>query len=160
MIDPEKIIYVDEAGIDHNDVYEYAWGIKGPRIYDTKPGGKQERLSIISGLLAGKLAATMFFVGYCTRVIFETWIESVLIPILKPGYTIVFDNASFHKGGRIQTLIKQAGCEVLYLPPYSPDLNKIEHYWFSLKNNIRKALPFNNYNLEMAAMQAYTALAS
>jgi transposase len=64
----------------------------------------------------------------------------VLVPNLKSGDYIVMDNASFHKGARIQQIIEQAGCKLIYLPAYSPDLNPIEHFWFSIKNAIKKSL--------------------
>ncbi len=60
--------------------------------------------------------------------------------MLKPGQVVVIDNATFHKGGRIEQLIHDAGCELLYLPPYSPDLNKIEKCWSWLKSRIHKKL--------------------
>ena len=63
-----------------------------------------------------------------------------LIPLLKPGQGVVLDNATFHKGGRIEQMILDAGCEVCYLPPYSPDLNLIERCWSWLKSRIRKKL--------------------
>jgi transposase len=64
--------------------------------------------------------------GACNRTVFEIWLETCLLPKLEPGQVVVMDNATFHKGGRIQELIQSAGCGLLYLPPYSPDLNKIE----------------------------------
>jgi transposase len=63
-----------------------------------------------------------------------------LLPILEAGQVLVMDNATFHKGGRIEQLIKDANCKVLYLPSYSPDLNKIEQCWACLKSRIRKKL--------------------
>ena len=71
---------------------------------------------------------------------FETWLETCLIPALNPGQWLVIDNATFHKGGRIEELIEQAGCKVLYLPPYSPDFNKIEKCWSWIKSRIRHCL--------------------
>ncbi len=82
----------------------------------------------------------MTFEGHCNRDVFETWLEQMLLPSLKLGSVIICDNASFHKGGRIRELIEQAGCHLLYLPPYSPDLNPIEHQWFRLKNRMRKQI--------------------
>jgi len=76
-------------------------------------------------------------VGY-NRIVFETWIETCLVKCLKPGQCLVINNATFHKGRRIEMLIEQAGCKVLYLPPYSSDLNKIEQCWSWLKSQIRK----------------------
>ncbi len=63
-----------------------------------------------------------------------------MLPILEPGQVVVMDNATFHKGGRIEQLFQDSGCKLLYLPPYSPDLNKIEQCWSYLKSRIRKKL--------------------
>ena len=65
--------------------------------------------------------------GSCNRVVFEAWVETCLVPVLQPGQVVILDNATFHKGGRIQQLVELAGARLLYLPPYSPDLNKIEN---------------------------------
>ncbi|MFO7033281.1 IS630 family transposase, partial [Limnospira fusiformis CCALA 023] len=77
------------------------------------------------------------FEGCCNRTVFELWLEFILIPTLKPGQTLVLDNATFHKGGRQAELVEAAQCRLLYLPPYSPDLNKIEKCWSWLKARIR-----------------------
>ena len=86
------------------------------------------------------MLAPMTYEGYCNRSVFETWLEKALLPTLAPGKVIICDNATFHKGGRIQALVDKAGCRLLYLPPYSPDLNPIEHQWFVLKNRMRKKI--------------------
>ncbi|WP_339461810.1 transposase, partial [Nodularia spumigena] len=74
------------------------------------------------------------------RTVFETWLETCLLPSLKPGQIVIADNATFHKGGRIKELIEAAGSQLKYLPPYSPELNKIERCWSWLKSRIRKQL--------------------
>jgi len=81
--------------------------------------------------------------------VFETWLETCLIPLLKPGEWVIVDNASFHHGGRIAQLVEAAGAQVVYLPPYSPDLNRIEKCWAWLKCRIRKQLR-NSENLRDA----------
>jgi transposase len=66
--------------------------------------------------------------GYCNSEVFEAYVENVFIPVLKPGQTIILDNASFHKSKRTRELIEDVGCKVLFLPPYSPDSNPIENF--------------------------------
>ena len=80
--------------------------------------------------------------GACNRTVFETWLETCLIPVLPPGDGVILDNATCHHGGRIAQLIEAAGAQVIYLPPYSPDLNRIEKCWGWLKNRIRQQLPY------------------
>ena len=63
--------------------------------------------------------------GACNRTVFETWLKTCLIPVLKPGQSVVLDNATLHKGGNVEQMTLDAGCEVWCLPPYSPDLNLI-----------------------------------
>ncbi len=92
----------------------------------------------IAALCQGKVFAPMTFVGSCNRNLFEMWLEQCLIPQLRPGDVIVIDNASFHQSQTIDEIVAEAGCEFWYLPPYSPDLNKIEHWWFVLKNWMRQ----------------------
>lgn len=82
----------------------------------------------------------MTFTGACNRDLFEMWLEECLLPQLQPGSAIVIDNASFHRSCVIDELVTQAGCEMWYLPPYSPDLNKIEHWWSVLKNWMRQRI--------------------
>lgn len=80
----------------------------------------------------------MTFAGACNRDLFEMWLEECLLPQLQPGNVIVIDNASFHRSQMIDELVAQAGCELWYLPTYSPDLNKIERWWSVLKNWMRQ----------------------
>jgi transposase len=148
---PENIVYIDESGIDDNEEYPYAWGKKGERIYAMKSGVKRKRLSIIGSLNQNILKAPFVFEGSCTRDVFEIYLSEILLPYIKPGQTIVMDNASFHKGGKIKSIIESAGCELTYLPAYSPDLNPIEHWWSPVKHRIKQALPLHNRDIYKAA---------
>lgn len=67
-----------------------------------------------------------------------TWVKNELLPTLKEGLTVIWDNATFHKSTQIKALIESVGCKLIFLPPYSPDLNPIEHYWAKLKAHIRR----------------------
>lgn len=124
--------------MDNRDDYGYGWNERGSRFYDLKSGKRSIRVSIMSGLCQGKLGAPLTFEGSCNRQVFETWLEEMLIPSLKLGQIVILDNATFHKSEKITQLITEVGCSLCYLPPYSPDLNEIEHYWFPIKNRVRK----------------------
>jgi transposase len=77
--------------------------------------------------------------GSTTREVFEAYLERALAPSLRPGQVVVIDNLSSHKGGRVKELIEERGCELMYLPPYSPDLNPIEEAFAKIKALLRNA---------------------
>jgi transposase len=105
-----------------------------------------------------QLRAPFTIAGGCNRTVFETWIETCLIGSLKPGQRLVIDNATFYKGGRIEALIEQVGCKVLYLPPYAPDFNKIAQCWSWIKSRVRHCL--SEFNCLWDAMECILKLAS
>ncbi len=125
--------------MDNREDYGYGWNLKGKRFYDLKSGKRSLRVSIMSGLCQGKLIAPLTFEGSCNRAVFEKWLEEKLLTQLEPGKVLILDNATFHKSERIRELVELAGCKLHYLPPYSPDLNKIEHCWFPITNRVRKS---------------------
>lgn len=135
---PHQIAYVDEAGIDNRDDYPYGYCEVGQRFYALKSGKRTERVSWIAALKEKCLFAPMTFAGSCNRDLFERWLEECLVPQLQPGDVIVIDNASFHHSQSIEEIVAQAGCEIWYLPPYSPDRNQIEHWWSVLKKWMRQ----------------------
>ena len=157
-IDPKMIVYADESGMDSRDEYGYGWNERGERFHALKLGKRTGRVNMIAAYCDGELMAPFTIEGACNRTIFEAWIEVCLIPTLKAGQWLVIDNATFHKGGRIEELIEQAGCKVLYLPPYSPDLNKIEKCWSWLKSRIRHCL--DTFDCLRDAMEHVLKLAS
>ena len=136
----EVIVYADESGMDNRDDYEYGYSPQGERFHALKFGSRSGRINMIAAWCNHQLLAPFTIEGPCNRTVFEIWLEHCLIPVLKPGQTLVIDNATFHKGGRIESMIHSAGCHICYLPPYSPDLNKIEHCWSWLKSRIRKKM--------------------
>jgi transposase len=81
--------------------------------------------------------AAMTFTDYCDSLLVETWFEKVLVPELKPNQVIILDNASFHRKAKLRELLEAVGCKLLALPPYSPDLNKIEHVWNTIKSIVK-----------------------
>jgi len=110
-------------------------------VFGEVSGKRFARQSVISALFRGKLLSPMCFEGTCDTDVFNAWLKQMLIPSLLPGQLLILDNASFHKSTESQQLVEAAGCKVLFLPPYSPDLNPIEKYWANMKSKVRELLP-------------------
>lgn len=133
-------VYVDESGMDERDNYGYGWCERGQRFECLKSGRRSGRINMIAAYCQQELMAPFTVEGACNRLVFETWLETCLVPVLKPGQVVILDNATFHHGGRIAALLEAVGCRLLYLPPYSPDFNRIEKCWAWLKSRIRQRL--------------------
>ncbi len=154
----ERLVYVDEAGIDNTIDYPYGYCLKGERFEATKLGYKTERISMMSGWCSqGGIVAPMVFEGYCNGNLFCQWLKEFLLPELLPDQIVIIDNASFHPESRIEKLVKEARCQVIFLPAYSPDLNKIEKFWARLKNLVSQII--NDFDsLVNAVSQAFREL--
>ncbi|NES78975.1 MAG: IS630 family transposase [Okeania sp. SIO1H6] len=137
QMDKKDIVYVDEAGIDNRE--DYGYGVKGKRVPGMKSGKRTERVSWIAAINQEKKFAPLTFVGSCNHVWHESWWENCLLPKLQPGQVIILDNATFHKSVDIEELVAKQECEIWYLPPDSPDLNKIERWWDDIERSIEKA---------------------
>ena len=124
-------------GFDTPLIREYAYSPKGQRIPGEHTGKRFARTSLIAGLKAGKPVAPMEFKGYCNTDVVLTWVKEMLIPALQPGDVVIWDNATFHKSRKLAQAFEEAGIGLLFLPPYSPDLNPIEQFWAWLKAWIR-----------------------
>ncbi len=154
----EQVIYIDESGIDSNETNPYGWSKKGERCQGSRPGKRAERLSIIGALCNNNFFAPMVYQGYCTAQVIESWLEQFLLPQVTQGQVIVMDNAPFHNSRKIRELIEQAGCKLLFLPTYSPDLNPIEHWWHKIKTVIRRELSNFNFDVHKATEVAFQYL--
>lgn len=157
-MEPGDLVYVDEAGMDNRDDYGYGYSPKGERLYDLKSGNRSGRVNMVAAWCNKQLLAPFTIEGSCNRNVLEVWIEGCLIASLTPGQKVVMDNASFHKGGRIVEMIEAVGCEVWYLPAYSPDLNKIEHCWSWIKSRVNKVR--NQFDTLREAMEYVLRTAS
>lgn len=115
------------------------WSPRGERCYAQKKAERKTRYNITAALNLNLLFAPFIFEGYSNAAVYETYVEHVLAPVLRPGMVVIIDNASFHKSKKVIALIEAVGCRVIFLPPYSPDFNPIEHLWTAVKNAIKKA---------------------
>jgi transposase len=131
------VVYLDEAGVDHRLTRVYGRALRGQQIFATVPGKRGKRINMIGGWFKKQFIAPLTFEGGCDQIVFNTWLETSLLPELPEGTTVVMDNAAFHKTPETKALIEAVGCHLLYLPPYSPDLNPIEHCWHTIKSWLR-----------------------
>ncbi len=116
------------------------WGKKSAKLLAKKSGKYYERTNIISGLLDNQSIAPMVFNGSCNTNLFENWVGQFLIKELKPGQVVVMDHAAFHKSQKTRELIESVGCKLIFLPPYSPELNPIEKFWANMKRWIKQEI--------------------
>jgi hypothetical protein len=136
----ESIVYIDESGVDSYMHRDFGWAAKGELVMGEVSGKRYARESFIAAKCGPEILAPMCFQGTCDTNLFNFWIEIFLVPILQAGQVVVMDNATFHKSEKTKILIEAAGCTLLFLPPYSPDLNPIEVYWANLKAKIKSLI--------------------
>lgn len=136
-IPENKRVYVDETGFNATLFRQYAYSAKGQVIQGECTGKRFARTSLIAGLKERQAVAPMEFKGYCNTEVVLTWVKEMLIPELKPGDVVIWDNATFHRSSKLAEALQQAGIGLLFLPSYSPDLNPIEQFWAWLKAWIR-----------------------
>ena len=103
------------------------------------PHGRWQTLTFLAALRSDRIEAPCIVDGPINATIFQAWVEQFLVPTLRPGDVVVLDNLGSHKGGAVRRAIRAAGAHLLFLPPYSPDLNPIEMMFAKLKTLLRKA---------------------
>ena len=131
---------MDESGIDRYLFRNYGRARRGELVEGVIRGRKFERTSIVAGKLSGKIIAPLQYKGSMYYEFFEYWFINHLIPVLPQRTVIVMDNASFHRKEILKELANKYGHRVIFLPPYSPELNPIEHFWNWLKKKISDLL--------------------
>ncbi len=126
LIDPERLIDLEESGVSPQMTKRYGRARRGQRIAEATPEGNWKTLTILGAMSLRGMIATMTIEAATNAEIFLAFLDPVLCPALRPGDVVVMDNLSSHKVTGVRERIEQAGTELLYLPPYSPDLNPIE----------------------------------
>jgi transposase len=138
-IDARRLVFVDEMGTNTSLSPLYAWSKKGQRAFCSVPRNRGPNTTLLTSMSVEGMGPSMAVEGATDREVFETYVERVLTPRLRPGQVVVMDNLTAHKGERVKDIIEEQGCELLYLPPYSPDLNPIEEAFSKVKRILRKA---------------------
>jgi transposase len=138
-IDPSRLVFIDETWAKTNMTRTRGWHRRGKRLVAKVPHGHWKTLTFIAALRAGRITAPLVLDGPINGEAFLAYVEQVLVPTLKPGDVVVMDNLGSHKNQAIRDAIRAAGAKLIFLPPYSPDLNPIEQVFAKLKTLLRKA---------------------
>ncbi len=138
-LEADRFVFVDEMGTNTSLSPLHGWSRVGERLRAKAPRNWGKNVTLISSMSTGGMGPSMAVEGATTRPVFEAYVEQALVPSLRGGQVVVVDNLSAHKGGKIRELIEGRGCELFYLPPYSPDLNPIEEAFSKVKGILRKA---------------------
>jgi transposase len=139
QLDPKLFVFVDEMGANTSLHSLYAWSRRGERAHCAVPRNRGKNTTLLSSMSVKGMGPSLAVEGATTAAVFEAYVEKVLVPTLRPGQIVVMDNLSAHKGARVRELIEERGAKLLYLPPYSPDLNPIEEAFSKMKRILRKA---------------------
>jgi transposase len=157
-IPPERLIFLDESGVSTQMTRRYARAPRGVRVHESTPEGNWKILTILGAMSLRGMIATMTIEAATDAEIFLAYLDHVLCPALRPGDVVVMDNLSSHKVPGVRERFQAAGAEVLYLPPYSPDLNPIEKAWAKLKHLLRSAKARTAEALEQAIAELLPAI--
>lgn len=140
-LDAGRLVFLDESGASTKLARLRGRAPAGQRLVAKVPHGHWHSSTLISAVgLRGAFAPAVFD-GPTTREVFQAYVDQVLVPELRPGDIVIMDNLAPHKSPGVREAIEAAGGLVLYLPPYSPDYNPIEHLWSKLKQYLRSVMP-------------------
>jgi len=137
-LEPHRLVFIDETAITTKMTRLRGRSPRGTRLEADAPFGHWRTQTFIAGLRIDELSAPWVLDGPMNRAAFDAYIETQLAPTLQPGDVVIADNLSSHKSERAQAILKAQGSWLLFLPPYSPDLNPIEMAYSKLKAHLRR----------------------
>jgi transposase len=138
-LDPRRLVFIDETWAKTNMTRTHGRCARGQRLVDRVPHGHWKTMTFLAALRCDRIDAPFVLDGPINGEWFLAYVEQVLIPTLSPGDIVVMDNLGSHKGKAVRRAIRKAGVHLIFLPPYSPDLNPIEQVFAKLKTLLRKA---------------------
>ncbi len=147
----DDVVYMDESGFEPDYPCLYGWSLRGRVIHGERSGLRRPRENLLAARRRDNFLAPIIFAGTLTAHLFEGWLQRFLFRELRPQSTLILDNAPFHRKAAIHELAQEAGHTVLFLPPYSPDLNKVEHDFAALKKTLSYAPPGTTLDCVVAA---------
>jgi transposase len=139
LIDPARLVFIDETWAKTNMTRTRGWHARGKPLVAKVPHGHWKTMTFLAALRHDGITAPFVLDGPINGEAFLAYVEQVLVPTLKPGDIVVMDNLGSHKNRAIRHAIRAAGARLMFLPPYSPDLNPIEQVFDKLKTLLRKA---------------------
>ncbi|MFM6138553.1 MAG: IS630 family transposase [Cuspidothrix sp.] len=140
-LDPENLVFIDEMGVLLGLTRTHARSERGSKVYDFKPYYRGAKVSVIGAISLKKVLSVMTLNGSMDGNAYQVFIEHFLLPQLWTGAVVVMDNLPAHQVAEIKPLIESVGASVLYLSPYSPEFNPIEHWWSQLKAFLKQFSP-------------------
>lgn len=134
-----RLVFVDEMGANTSLAPIYGWSRRGERARYSVPRNRGKSTTLLASMTLEGMGPCLAVEGSTTATVFEAYVERVLGPTLRAGQVVVMDNLSAHKSKKVRELVEARGCELLYLPPYSPDFNPIEEAFAKIRGLLRKA---------------------
>jgi transposase len=159
-VEPERLVFVDECGTHTSMAPIYGYAPRGERLRLAVPRRRGKNTTLLSSMTMWGMGPSLAVEGATTAVVFEAYVEKVLAPSLRVGQVVVMDNLGAHRPKRVRELIEERGCELLYLPSYSPDLNPIEEAFAKIKHHLREVCARSRGALVEAMGAALSAISA
>src|SRR2546421_6127488 len=153
-LDAGKLVFLDESGSNIALTRLYARAPKGKRARGSIPRNRGKNMTLIASLSLQGLGESLIVDGAANSELFEIYIEQILAPSLHAGQIVIMDNLSIHKGQKVRQAIEARGCQLLFLPAYSPDLSPIEEAFSKIKTVLRRRGARTREALQQALSQA------
>lgn len=138
-LDPARLVFIDKTWAKTNMTRLRGWAPRGEKLLAKVPQGHWQTMTFLAALRCDRIDAPLVLDGPINGESFLAYVEQMLVPTLSPRDVVVMDNLGSHKGQAVRRAIRAAGAHLLFLPPYSPDLNPIEQVFAKLKTLLRKA---------------------
>jgi transposase len=139
QLDPARFVFVDESGTNLAMTPRYGRAPRGQRVVGVVPRNHGPNVTLLAAMSAKGMTAAMTMTGATDREVWPLFVRQILLPTLRPGQIVLCDNLAVHKNQEVRQLIEAQGCQVRFLPPYSPDFSPIEQAFGKLKTALRQA---------------------